>query len=43
VPILQSDLHLELAEKHVAEMLGGDQWRPIARQLVDAVLVGAGA
>lgn len=40
VPILQSDLHLQLAEKHVAEMLGGHHWRPIARQLLDAVLAG---
>lgn len=38
VPTLRDELHLDLADQHVSEMLGGDHWRPIAHQLVDTVL-----
>ena len=39
LPTIQSEVHLDLAERHVGGMLGGSHWRPIARQLVDAVLL----
>lgn len=37
-PTLQDEILMDLADQHVSEMLGGDHWRPIAHQLVVAVL-----
>ena len=37
-PTLRDELHLDLADMHVSEMLGGDHWRDIAHELVNAVL-----
>ena len=38
VPTLRAEVHLDLADMHVSEMLGGDHWRPIAHELVDTLL-----
>ena len=38
LPTLRDELHLDLADQHVSEMLGGDHWRDIAHELVDTVL-----
>lgn len=38
IPTLQDELHLDLAETRVSDMLGGDHWLKTARQLIDAVL-----
>ena len=38
LPALESEVDQELADQVLSEMLGGYYWRPIARQLVDAVL-----
>lgn len=38
VPTLRDEAHLALADRHVSEMLGGGHWRPIAHELVNAVL-----
>ena len=38
VPTLRDEAHLDLADRHVSELLGGAHWRPIAHVLVNAVL-----
>ena len=38
VPTLRDEAHLALADRHVSELLGGAHWRPIAHELVNAVL-----
>ena len=38
VPILRDEPHLDLADQHVSEMLGGGHWRPIAHELVNSLL-----
>ncbi|QNI98410.1 hypothetical protein [Synechococcus sp. RS9902] len=38
LPTLRDELHLDLADQHVSEILGGDHWRPIAHELVNAAL-----
>ena len=37
-PVLNSDPVLDLADQKVADMLGGDEWTPIARELIKSVL-----
>ena len=43
VPTLRDELHLDLADQHVSEMLGGDHWRDIAHELVDTMLEQEGS
>ena len=38
VPTLRDEFHLDLADMHVSDMLGGDHWLEIAHQLVDEAL-----
>ena len=38
IPTLQEEIHLDLADQHVSQMLGGDDWRPIAEELVNLAL-----
>jgi len=38
MPELCSLMDVEMVERHISEMLGGDHWRPIARQLVNEVI-----
>jgi len=38
VATLRDEAYLDLADRHISEMLGGDHWRGIAHELVDAAL-----
>ena len=40
-PSLQDEHLLDVADMKVAYMLGGDDWMPIAAELINAVLTGA--
>ena len=38
VATLRDEAYLDLADRHISEMLGGDHWLEIAHQLVDESL-----